>query len=250
MPEMESIPPLPKSGRKKRSSHKLLYLLLFFFVMLLSVLFFQSSVSKISEIRIQGLHWLSEEQVRQSAGIAEGDHFFGVTEKTLAARVQQLDIAESVQVRKTFPGIVNIVVEESREVAFQLKPNGEFFIILSNGVTVPMPLGRVVDKPVLAGWDQSEASMKQLAKLCSILGHLTPTLIADISEIRPDATVSYPDRIKMYTRSRHEVITTIANFPKKVQYLQDYIYELKSGSMPGPRRIIMLEMDYSQPLDS
>ena len=62
-------------------------------------------------------------------------------------------------------------------------------------------------------------------------------LISDISEIIPSPTVSFPDRIKLYTRSKFEVITAVSLLKDKVEYLNQVI------ETEEPGLITMLEAD-------
>ena len=66
-------------------------------------------------------------------------------------------------------------------------------------------------------------------------------MISDISEILPSPTPSFPDRIKLYTRSKFEVITAVSLLRDKVEYLNQVI------EMEQPGIITMLEADSYEP---
>lgn len=57
-------------------SRKLLTILILLFVALLAVLFFNSSISKISEIQIEGTRFVTREEIGKAAAILVGDAFF------------------------------------------------------------------------------------------------------------------------------------------------------------------------------
>ncbi|WP_166243840.1 cell division protein FtsQ/DivIB [Paenibacillus turpanensis] len=249
MPELESIPTLKKGAAKKRSSRRLLMLLFVFFIILLAVLFFQSSVSKISAIEIQGNKWVETSRIQEAIGIKPGDHFFSISAEQLELRLKTFEVVEKATVSKRFPGRIFIEVYEYPEVAFQLNEAGAMNVILQNGTALPLTAGMVVDKPILTGWDLNEQTEALKAKLTETLASIDPALMEDVSEIRPDVSESYPDKIKLYTRSHYEVTTTIGYLPKKIVYLRDYIYEMKQQNMTM-RKIIMLESDYSEELDA
>jgi len=94
--------------------------------------------------------------------------------------------------------------------------------------------GIAVEKPILTNWDTGDPNK---AILCQTLGSISNELTSDISEIVPSPTLSFPDRIKLYTRSRFEVITSISLLKSKVAYLNQVI-ETKE-----PGLITMLEAD-------
>lgn len=94
--------------------------------------------------------------------------------------------------------------------------------------------GIAVEKPILTNWDPEDPNK---AKLCQALASIPNELTSDISEIVPSPTLSFPDRIKLYTRSRFEVITAISLLKSKVSYLNQII----ETEQPG--LIKMLEAD-------
>lgn len=238
----------PKTKTKSRSSKKLLTFLFVFFVTLLGVLFFQSTLSKISVIEVHGQELLTAEAVEQASAVKPGDHFFSVSSEQIASQVKSLRMVESAQVTKHFPGVIHIEVKEFPKVAYQLGDGNQPEAILADGSIVPVSgqVNFVMDKPILTGWSGAEA-MK--AKLCQVLGSVPESYFTDISEIKPDPTESYPDRIKMYTRSQFEVITTIGYLPEKLKYLDTYIANLKENKI-NTGVLKLLEADTHAPFDT
>jgi cell division protein FtsQ len=99
--------------------------------------------------------------------------------------------------------------------------------------------------PILSGW-AADNSLK--ARLCWALSQVPQQYLSDISEIRPDPTTAYEDRIKIYTRSRYEVLTTIEYLPGNIQYLGFLTNELKErGKDSGV--ITMLEQIRHAPFE-
>ncbi|MNC46566.1 Cell division protein DivIB [compost metagenome] len=99
--------------------------------------------------------------------------------------------------------------------------------------------------PILSGW---AADNMLKAKLCLALSQVPQQYLSDISEIRPDPTTAYEDRIKIYTRSRYEVLTTIEYLPGNIQYLGFLTNELKErGKDSGV--ITMLEQIRHAPFE-
>ncbi|MFD2612812.1 cell division protein FtsQ/DivIB [Paenibacillus gansuensis] len=240
MANITQLPVLREQKVKRRGSRKLLYLLLFLFMVLLAILFFRSSFSKVKTIEIKGNHYLTTQEISQALDVKVGDQFFGTTSGAMKRRIGQLLPIEQVVIHKKFPGYILIEIREQKTVAFQLSPKeGKLMAILSGGGTVIPKTNRVtLDKPVLSGWDGKEALMK---KLCLALAKVQDGLLSDISEIKPDPSNAYPDRILLYTRSRFEVSTTISYLPQKAEYINAVI----DGQEPG--RITMLEADFYTP---
>jgi cell division protein FtsQ len=119
-------------------------------------------------------------------------------------------------------------------VATEITGDGTIRIVLESGLGLPVISGALPDKPVLTGWKQDDAARKAL---CAALGAMPDPLLADLSEIKPDPSKAYPDRIKLFTRSRFEVLTTVGKLKDKIPYLRDIVENREPG------RIVMLEAD-------
>lgn len=230
----QRIPRLPEPRKKKKSrGKKVIFLLLLFFIVLLVVLFFRSSISKIDSIEIKGYHYTERQQVGQALSIEIGDSFFSASEGQLEKRAKTLSNVEIVTVVKRFPGKIQVKIKEFSEVAHVIGQDGKMSIVLSNGnIVIPIKGKSIKLMPVLSGWEQQLDKRKKLSLL---LSHIPQTLLSDISQIKPDPTPSYPDRIRLYTRSRFEVITTIGYLPDKIDFMRAIIGEREPGE------IILLE---------
>jgi len=230
----QRIPRLSEPKKKKKNrGKKVMYLLLLFFIVLLVVLFFRSSISKIDSIAIKGYHYTELQQVGQALSIEIGDSFFSASSSRLEKRVMQLTNVEGVTVVKHFPGQIQVKINEFDEVAHLIGIDGKMSIVLSNGnIVIPIKGKSIKLMPVLTEWEQNLDNQK---KLSISLSHIPQTLLSDISQIKPDPTPSYPDRIRLYTRSGFEVITTIDYLPNKIEFMRAIIGAKKPGE------IILLE---------
>jgi len=231
-----SIPVLkPNKLRKMKTSRKIMFILMLFCLVLLAVLFFRSPISKISEIQFQGNVFATKEQLLQAGEFNVGDQFFGVSAATLEARLLDVKSVQNVTVDKQFPGVIQIQIQEYTTVAYELGQEGSLMAILSNGVMVPVKTsGIAIEKPILTQWNPTDPYKLELSQ---VLGAIPNQLTSDISEIMPSPTVSFPDRIKLYTRSKFEVITAVSLLKDKVEYLNQVI------ETEEPGLITMLEAD-------
>lgn len=229
------IPPKKKGGRKVAV---ILFLLV---LVLLCVLFFRSSLSKISEITFEGNTYLSHEELLEIAGVQVGDPYFGTSNGKIEGRLAEVPSIETVTVDKSFPGKLHILVKEHPVVAYEFTDAGQLNGLLANGTKVPQMNGStLMDKPILTGWDEEDP---YLSKLCAKLAKISDILLLDISEIIPSPTVSYPDRIKMYTRSGFEVISSISVLQDKAEYMS----MIMDSQDPG--LLTLLEADTYVPFD-
>lgn len=239
----KQLPVLKKEQKvKTRSSRKLLYVLLVLFIVILVVLFFRSSLSKVSEIRVAGNQIVSSEQLANTSGIRIGDQYFGTSTDTIRERLLTNKAIEDADVSRDFPGVIHIQVKEYPTVAYELSAaDGKIQGILANGTSIAMPGRHVLDeKPILTQWTANEPLK---AELCKQLASIPNEMLTDISEIIPYPSTSYPDRIKIYTRSQFEVVTAISFMKEKVKYLSNVIETQQPGL------ITMLSADTYIPFD-
>ncbi|MDR6880170.1 FtsQ-type POTRA domain-containing protein [Bacillus sp. 3255] len=240
-----ALPPVPKP--RARTNRKLLIFLFIFFIIILFILFFQSSLSRISAIEVEGNELMAAETIGQASQIAVGDRFFAVSSGTIESRITSLPMIKTASVKKHFPGVIHITVEEFPKVAFQLGANGTKQAVLADGAIVELPAGSSVplDMPILTGWTDGDPNK---AALCKVLSEIPESALSDISEIKPDPSEPYPDKIKLYTRSQFEVYTTIAYLPEKIDNLPAYIASLHEDHITSGV-ITMLEVEYHAPFE-
>ncbi|WP_340025141.1 FtsQ-type POTRA domain-containing protein [Paenibacillus sp. FSL K6-1096] len=229
------IPLLKEDKPSKRRNRRMIIILLLLFVALLAVIFFRSSISKITAINVEGDKYTVREKLLAASGLRIGGQFFAVSSDTVEQAVKELDTVQEAEVAKKFPGVVTISIKEYPAVAYELYQAGVLEAILSSGAAVSVTdTGIAVEKPILTNW---KADDPYKAKLCQALAGIPNELTSDISEIVPSPTPSFPDRIKLYTRSRFEVITAISLLKDKVGYLNQVI------ETEEPGLIRMLEAD-------
>ncbi|HEX7056032.1 MAG TPA: FtsQ-type POTRA domain-containing protein [Bacilli bacterium] len=239
MATIERIPQLQKERPRPRGSRKLLWLVIVFFLALSAVLFFKSSISRISEIKIVGNVYATDTEIEQAAGLRVGDPFFFLDRTAIERRITKLPPVKSARVATRFPGSVIVRVQEYAEAAYEISADGKVSVVLANGSTVkPGSDGISLNRPVLSGWSDQD---KTKAQLCQVLAAIPEEKLADISEIRPDPSVSYPDKIKMFTRSRFEVITTVSYLKQKLDVMATIIADKDPGI------ITLLEADTHKP---
>ncbi|MGN7357717.1 cell division protein FtsQ/DivIB [Paenibacillus sp. SAF-054] len=236
------IPVLKENKPKRRASRRIIVILLLLFVAILAILFFRSPVSQVTDIQFTGSTFSSREQLLQASGLTKGSQYFGVSPSKVEGQLLHIKSIQKAVVDKQFPGKISITIQEYPAVAYELGAEGSLDAILSNGTKVSVnSSGIAVEKPILTKWSASDPNK---VELCKVLGSIPNELTSDISEIIPSPTASFPDRIKLYTRSRFVVITAISLLSDKVEYLNQVIETAEPGT------ITMLEADTYTPFQS
>ncbi|BBH21218.1 hypothetical protein Back11_25630 [Paenibacillus baekrokdamisoli] len=222
----DKMPVLREPVKRRRGGKKLLIVLFLLFIVILCVLFLNSSISKISSVTVEGQRYMKVADIQKISGVTVGDAYFGTSAKKIEARIKALKGIDKVEVMKSFPGHVRIIVQELPTVAYEVSTKGEITAILSNGTGLPAGKDNVIDKPILSGW-KTDDPVK--IELCKQLGTISAESLSDFSEIIPSASESYKDRIKIYTRTRFEVITAVSLLPEKVATLNAVIETQEPG---------------------
>ncbi len=224
------MPVLKEPERKRKGNKKLLAILILLFAALLAVLFFNSSISKISEIQITGNQYATAAQIGSVIPIAKGDAFFQTSSGAIEAAVKELTQVKEAKVTKIFPGVVKITVTEHPVVAFELTADGALSALLSSGTSVAAPKdgAGLMNKPVLTGWEQEDPVKLELTKQLALIPEKQ---LSDLSEISPIPSKAYPDRIRMFTRTKFEVITAVSVLPEKIEALNAVIETQEPGKI-------------------
>ncbi|MBW4837960.1 MAG: FtsQ-type POTRA domain-containing protein [Paenibacillaceae bacterium] len=224
-----NVPVLKEPAPKKKSGRKIKTILILLFLALLCVLFFRSSLSKISVITFEGNTYTTEAELLGVSGLQVGSPFFAVSADHIARKLEEIPSVQQAKVDKSFPGGVKIRIEEYPIAAYELTAEGKLQGLLANGTRIELKDGSMpVDKPILTGWKADDES---LVKLCRTLSQIPDELTADISEIVPSPTLSYPDRIKLYTRSKFEIISAISLLAKKAEYMNEILQTQDPGKL-------------------
>jgi cell division protein FtsQ len=242
-----NIPVLKSAKPRKNGSRKLVYLVIGLFMTVLIILFFRSSISKVAQITITGNQLVPQAAIGQAARISVGDSYFSVSSSSIEQRVKSLKMIDSVKVTKKFPGLVHIDVKEYPRVAFALDADGVMEALLADGSKVSLKgLSIPMDKPLLTNWKDDDPLK---AKLCGVLAQIPSALLSDISEIKPNPSAAYEDKIKIYTRSQFEVNTTVGFLLEKIPYLSSMINDMKEKNNISSGVLTLLESAYGEQID-
>jgi cell division protein FtsQ len=234
---------MKQSKQAMKMKSKLTRVLTLFFVIVAAAIFFKSPLAEIQTIKIKGNLIAGGPDITEKSKLVVGNSFFAFRAGAAENRIEDIPGVKSANVKRSFPGKITLEIDEYRLAAYQVV-NGKAEMVLEDGHVLPMnDLSAWLDRPILSNWTRYE---KLKLKLCSVLAELPYEQVADLSEILPAPTKAYPDKIKIYTRSSFEVVTTVSKLKGKMPYLANVVNDLKeAGQMSG--RITMLEANSSQP---
>lgn len=215
--------PTRRRKRRMRTNIKFTVLITIFLMCIFFLLYFQSSYSKINEIKISGNVLFSYDQYIELIDIEENQSMWSFKPEELEKSILQLKWIKSVTVERDWLTTVSITIKESPKVAYIAEDN-TFYPILENGYVFIEELSNLpIDAPVFLQFDDEEVRkrlLKQLAKL-------NPEVLALISQINAAPSSSDPYSIILYMNDGYEVRAEITTLASKLNYYPSIIAQIE-----------------------
>ncbi len=139
---------------------------------------------RVDEVRVGGLSYLTEDQVRVAAGVDGTTSLWGAEAAWLKG-IEALPMVKSVEVRRRLPATLIFTVREATPVALVASP----LVIPVDGGGNPLPVdptGPVLDLPLLRVLQPDSSPSRGigvLAREAERLGEMAPDVFAVISEM-------------------------------------------------------------------
>ncbi|MGE7917770.1 cell division protein FtsQ/DivIB [Viridibacillus sp. NPDC093762] len=220
----ERIPTL-RERRKKRTNQRFTILLAIFGIILLALLYFQSSLSHIGEIKVIGGQLKKAEYYTKHSNIRVGDSLWGFKPKKIEETLQKKDWVESVSVERNWLNTVTIKVKEYDKKAF-IKNGGQYNLVLQNGVIYSLDeIPRDLNLPILVGFKEDALLLKMIKQLDKV----DPELMTLISQVNAVPTKSNPYAVRLFMNDGFEVRATIPTLAEKLKYYPSIISQVKKG---------------------
>ncbi|MFS0688180.1 FtsQ-type POTRA domain-containing protein [Sporosarcina sp. 179-K 8C2 HS] len=218
--DIEERIPSMRERRRRKTNKKFLFIIAVFCIALLVLLYFQSPLSKVGEVRIHGNVLHDDNYYYEKSGVLVGTSFWGFETKEVERELLKLDGVSSVAVTRKWMRDIDISIDEWTTVAY-MESGGEYGLLLENGTVLPsdgnypsVPIMNHVDNP-----DIRKKLTKQLLKL-------DKNVLQMISEIIYTGSEEYPDTIIAYMDDGYEVHASIQTFAEKMDYYPDIISQL------------------------
>lgn len=216
-------PPLRKREiKKQRPNYWAVGFIFIFFISALVLIFFQSPLSKIQRIEINGQLTLDREEILTQISLEPGVQFFEWDRVAAAHQLKTNPQVKEARVTKVFPGKVVIDIREWERVGLWQSGDqmtGKLFPVLENGAILESPWQGDVDKPLLRDWENKS----QVKAISQELAKVEPEILRNLSEIHPEPSETYDDAVRVFTDEGNEVITRIATFHDNINQYRDFI---------------------------
>lgn len=232
----ETLPKYKKRVSKQRKNKKLTGLFLFFFLLIAIITFFNSSISRIIDIKISGNELLSVEDIYDKANLNINMQYLFARVSTIEKKILEVEEVKGVKVKKQFPGKLYIEIEEFKPVALLYKSNKDFIPILENGYLTTKINKMVVDFPLVTKWND----YNQLEKLAQELTKIKASTLEDISEIRQNPQEHDPLQLLIYSKEGYRIHIPLDKLSSKLNLYPNIIENLKEIN-PNLGDIYLLE---------
>ncbi|SDH91080.1 cell division protein FtsQ/DivIB [Alteribacillus bidgolensis] len=210
----DRIPAL-KEKRKKRSNRRLIIYLSIFFILILMVIYFQSPLSHVRNIQVDGNVHVDKEEIINASEIQEGISIWNIDTGKTAAKLKEFTEVEDAAVSRSFPSTIQIDIDEYKRMAY-VETGDQYIPILKNGEVLHDNTTSVLpaDAPVLQNFEE-ERLLKAFAQELSQLGEGILNRISEVSYVQEEDSGS----LVLYMNDGIEVATTIHNF---ASYMSSY----------------------------
>lgn len=220
--DIEERIPSMRERRKKRANRKFFFVVSLFVIALLLVLYFQSQLSKIDDIKVTGAYLHEKDYYIEKSGLGQGDKLWGFTKKNVKQRLEQVDGVKAIEIERRGLRDVAISLEEWKPIAY-VENDDKYGILLENGtVFIPEKLLLEEDAPILNGFIDGEVQ----SRISTQLNNMEDSTYQLISEIIYTGTEDEPDRITVYMNDGYEVKALLTTFSEKMAYYSEIVAQL------------------------
>lgn len=218
----DRIPKL-KQARKQKANRRLIFYLSIFFILISIIIYLQSPLSHIKEVKVSGNTIISEATIIEKIGVNKDTNIWTINSKKLNKKLEQSPIIKSVSVNRELPSTILIDVNEYRVVGYVVADE------VNNGV---LENGNIVESEEDA-FDLSQAPFlyefkdeKILKRMTKELNELPEYIFDLISEVRWTPSENNEYKIEMYMKDGFIVNTTIRKFAENMKVYPSIVSQL------------------------
>ncbi len=223
------------------------FLLILLILSLIGVTVVYAPFFRVSKINIKGNSYVSAEEVCRVADIAAGTNMFNVQTDVIAKRMQKDVRFEQVNIRRVFPGEIDIELVERRPMIcvagrygyMALDRNGMIIDAHKNLTQMQIPLltGEEVPDNIYIG---DTLKTDTIDGVLTFVSALDADSVARFSEIN----VSNPEKVVIYTTDAVQLrLGDLNDLEKKAEITRSFMEELKVAKHP----IEYIDINYSSP---
>ncbi|MDQ0299044.1 cell division protein FtsQ [Salibacterium salarium] len=198
-----------KEKRKKRTNRRLITYLSIFFILILVVVYFQSPLSDVRNIQVEGMVHVDADKLVNQSGIEKGVNIWNADLSGAERNVTEMDQIDSVSVDRSLPSTVLIKVNEYNRLAY-IEMDSGYSPVLQNGTILRDDVEQELpaDAPILRNFSNED----KLEMLTEELTQLGEGVLNRISEIVYAPTDEDEGELRLYMNDGITVSSLINNF--------------------------------------
>lgn len=228
VPIEERIPTLQEQ-RRKRSNRRFVIYLSIFLILIGLVIYFQSPLSNIRAVEVEGNQIAEKNVIIETSGIVTGENIWAIDRESSEAEIEELEEVQEASISRSLPGRVVIDITEQERVGYVMS-EGTFIPVLTTGAVLrDKPSEQIPsDAPLLHGFSDEE-KLERFSKEMSKAGD---GIRNSISEVIFSPTEEDPNELKLYMNDGIEVESTIPGFAEHMASYPSVSAEV-DPSVPG-----------------
>lgn len=220
--DIEERIPSMREKRRRRTNRKFIFVITIFTLALLVILYFQSPLSRIDKITVNGTGLYEKPAYLEEAGLSVDKPLWGFKVKNAEKNLQKMDSIQEVSIKRKWLRDVEINIKEWDPIAY-IEEDGQYRLLLENGkIFSQNHLLPEEDAPILNGFTDSEHTKRMTAQLMK-MEHGVYQLI---SEIIYKGTADDANNITVYMDDGYEIKAIISTFAEKMAYYSEITAQL------------------------
>jgi cell division protein FtsQ len=218
----DHIPKL-KEQRRQKTNRKLIFFLSIFFMLIMLVVYYQSPLSHVNLITVEGNYYVDEQQIISISELSSETNIWKLNKSDLVDKIKSMEEIANVDLNRRFPNHIQITLQEYKRIAY-LYSDGKYIPIIESGKFLEeLPKEAYpYDAPILVNWEQGLIIEEFASELTKI-----PESIANrISEIFYTPIEQDAYRITIYMNDGNKVQSTVRNFAERIAPYSSIVSEL------------------------
>ncbi|SFE40856.1 cell division protein FtsQ/DivIB [Alteribacillus iranensis] len=208
----DHIPAL-KEKRRKKTNRRLITYLSIFFILILLVVYFQSPLSHVRNITVEGSQLVEDKKIIDTSMIQTGTSMWQLEISEAESHIAELDEIKEVSVDRNLPSTVEIHVTEHERIAY-VEDGDRYVPVLQNGTVLnAISTGSLsADAPVLKNFNDSS----KLEAFTNELSKLGDGILNRISEVHYLPENEEENELFLYMNDGIEVVTYVNDFAENM----------------------------------
>lgn len=236
--EIEERIPKLKERRKQRTNRRMIFYVTVFFILMLMIIYFQSPLSKVQQVKVEGNGLVSEEWIIEQSQLLEDVSIWNIDEKEVNERITENEVMETVTISREWLNTVRLTVKEFERMAY-IKDGDSYVPVLESGdIYVSENDDRVTpyDAPILHDFYDKEEARKTLVDQLAVT---SKGIRQRISDIYLDPVENDPYRLTLFMNDGFVVSSTANDFAERISSYPSIVEQLD----PNVEGIVHMRMN-------